>query len=544
MHTPDPPVLQANELSKLNSIGVVLSIASALLDHRALTLAEAALLEDVEPCTDDALLATLATETRLAGDPLGRAYSAVVSAAARRASGQTFTPSGVIDRMLAWACHRQKEIQRVVDPGAGSGRYTLAALRAFPDAVVIACEADPLVALILRTNLVLSGLDCSRVSVQVLDYRLLALEPAAGATLFIGNPPYVRHHDIAPQWKSWYSTFLKERDCPGSKLAGLHLHFFMKTLELARPGDIGCFVTAAEWLDVGYGVALRHMLTTGLGGEQVLVLDPSERVFEDALVSAAITCFSPGTSSSELSITQCSASFVNEEGQVRPEARVSRQLAQQAPRWTQFLAGGSAAKMPGFIELGDLFKVSRGQVTGLNKVWIPGKGAPSLPDRYLRPVIADALDITRAGNSGIDSVLLLKKLVCLPGSLDEVPAELRAEVDAFLRWAQDQGAHLTYTALHRRPWWRVPAQEPAPVVMTYMGRRPPVFALNTANAPFVNIAHGLYPRKPIPHSMLSRIVAWLNANVTCAQGRAYAGGLTKFEPSEAMRIPLPEEFAR
>ena len=45
-----------------------------------------------------------------------------------------------------------------------------------------------------------------------------------------------------------------------SRLAGLHLHFFLRTLELARAGDLGCFVAAAEWLDVNYGAALRWLL--------------------------------------------------------------------------------------------------------------------------------------------------------------------------------------------------------------------------------------------------------------------------------------------
>lgn len=543
MYIPDKSSLASKELSKLNSIRVILGVAATLLQRDPLTLAESELLKEIEPCADSELLAHLAAEVRAGGDPLGLAYCTITSSAARRAQGQTFTPKGVIDSMFSWASRRQSDVQRVVDPGAGSGRYTSAALKEFPRAVIVACEADPLVALILRTNLALSGADGSRVSVHVGDYRSLVLKPVRGPTLFIGNPPYVRHHDISLHWKSWYAALLKERGLPGSKLAGLHLHFFLKTLELAQPGDIGCFVTAAEWLDASYGVALRHMLTQGLGGELVLVTDPSAQVFGDALVSAAITCFAPGGASKELRITRCSLSGDMPVLKGQTGELVMRELAQQETKWTHFLSGGRPANVPGFIELGELFKVSRGQVTGLNKVWIPGKGAPSLPDRYLRPVVADALDITRAGKRGVDDALLLKKLVCLPGDLDEIPAELRSEVDDFLNWAQDQGAHLTYTAQHRRPWWRIPLQEPAPVVMTYMGRRPPVFALNKAKAHVVNIAHCLYPRRPISEAKLSRIVAWLNANVTCAQGRVYAGGLTKFEPSEAMRILLPEELA-
>jgi hypothetical protein len=76
--------------------------------------------------------------------------------------------------------------------------------------------------------------------------------------------------------------------------------------------------------------------------------------------------------------------------------------------------------------------------------------------------------------------------------------------------------------------------------MTYMGRRPPAFALNKAGAQLINVAHGLYPREGKTDAQLLQLVSWLNRNVSQADGRVYAGGLTKFEPSEAMKILVPE----
>lgn len=119
------------------------------------------------------------------------------------------------------------------------------------------------------------------------------MPPCQGPTLFIGNPPYLRHHQIAAEWKQWYSAALRRLDVEGSQLAGLHLHFYAHTLALARPGDLGCYVTSAEWFDTGYGRALRQMLTDGLGGLEVHVLDPAEQVFDDALVSAVVVVFAP-----------------------------------------------------------------------------------------------------------------------------------------------------------------------------------------------------------------------------------------------------------
>jgi hypothetical protein len=81
--------------------------------------------------------------------------------------------------------------------------------------------------------------------------------------------------------------------------------------------------------------------------------------------------------------------------------------------------------------------------------------------------------------------------------------------------------------------------EPAPILATYMARRPPAFVRNLAAARHVNIAHGLYPREPLPAAALDSLAAYLRGSVTAAQGRVYAGGLAKFEPGEMERLLVP-----
>jgi hypothetical protein len=81
--------------------------------------------------------------------------------------------------------------------------------------------------------------------------------------------------------------------------------------------------------------------------------------------------------------------------------------------------------------------------------------------------------------------------------------------------------------------------EPAPILATYMARRPPAFVRNLAAVRHVNIAHGLYPREPLTPAALDSLAAYLRNSVTPAQGRVYAGGLAKFEPGEMERLPVP-----
>ncbi|KUR50024.1 hypothetical protein PST407_01534 [Pseudomonas syringae pv. tomato] len=76
-------------------------------------------------------------------DPLGEAFSSIRSATERRASGAVYTPAPIVRSMMTWLTS-QGVPARIVDPGAGSGRFILAAGEAFPHAKLVAVEMDPL----------------------------------------------------------------------------------------------------------------------------------------------------------------------------------------------------------------------------------------------------------------------------------------------------------------------------------------------------------------------------------------------------------------
>ena len=144
-----------------------------------------------------------------------------------------------------------------------------------------------------------------------------------------------------------------------------------------------------------------------------------------------------------------------------------------------------------------------------------------------------------SAGSALTSAEHLRQVVDLPRDLDSLKPSARHLVDRFLHWAQDQGAHESYIARHRRPWWSVRLREPAPILCTYMARRPPGFVRNLCGVRHINVAHGLYPRRALSDAQLSHLTEWLNRNVGTEQGRTYAEGLTKFEPKEVERILIP-----
>lgn len=498
-------------------------------ETEAQLIAEAEIVSDVDTA---ALIASI----RLGNDPLGEAFARLRSPRQRRSLGAVYTPSAIVDAMVSWVAERANP-SRVIDPGAGSGRFALKAGRALPEASLVAIELDPLAALLTRANLTAASLDC-RSQVVVGDYRQLEIDPCEGVTAFIGNPPYVRHHDIDPSWKEWLKSTADGRGLPVSGLSGLHMYFFLATFEHAQPGDVGAFVTSSEWLDVNYGHLLRAMLTDGLGGESIHVIDAEAMPFEHAATTAAVTCFKVGSQAE--SVVMRKVGRVEDLADLADQSqgrRISKRLLSDEKRWSPLLVS-TRPPPEGHVELGEICRVHRGAVTGANATWITEADNPVLPKAALFPSVTKARELFDA-----DDVLRscddLRAVIDLPVDLDELDSDDRLLAEQFLRFAERNGARSSYIARHRKPWWSVRLRSPAPILATYMARRPPAFVRNPVGVRHVNVAHGIYPREPMAEAVLDSLAASLRASVSTTQGRTYAGGLTKFEPSEMQRIPVP-----
>jgi hypothetical protein len=497
---------------------------------------------DLEP---DTVLDALRERIAAGRDPLGDALCAARGAVGRRQLGQTLTPSPIVASMIEWAARQPGDAgpRRVIDPGTGSARFLVAAGRRWPQAELIGVETDPVAALIARANLAAAGL-ASRATVIRDDYRSVRIPPASGPTLYLGNPPYVRHHQIPADWKQWFAGTARRRGLAASGLAGLHVHFFLATALHAAPGDIGVFITAAEWLDVNYGSLVRSLLLGDLGGQSVHLLEPASPVFADATVTSAISCFLPGSKPDSMRLRL--AASPDELGALSGGQPVSRARLTQARRWGPLVRDPArpSARLPaGHVELGEICRVHRGQVTGANAVWVRGQADADVPLRFRFPAVTRARELFGAAEV-LATAASLRVVIDLPAELDGLADPERELVRAFIASAARAGAADSYIARHRRPWWRVRLAEPAPILASYMARRPPAFVRNMAGVRHLNIAHGLYPRDPLPGQVLDRLAGYLRRSVGLGQGRTYAGGLTKFEPGEMERLPVPWEQIR
>lgn len=524
--------------SEQQLIGLAAALGAA--DVPELSPPEQTLLAEAKTIDETLVRSTMRAITHDSTDPLGDMFCALRSPEERRPRGATYTPDVIVQAMVAWAC-KQIEPVRIVDVGTGSGRFLVAAGHRFPKAELIGSEIDPTAALIARGHLTAAGL-AQRSRIILGDYRELNLPQAPGRTLFIGNPPYVRHHLLEQRWKSWLARTAKRYNLSASKLAGLHVHFFLATAEHAAKGDMGVFVTSSEWLDVNYGSLVRELLVRHLGVKGIHVIEPTALPFEDAATTAVITNFFVGQQPTDVELQRVESAM--QLADLSTKQHVRRERLEAAPRWTPLTR--TAREWPeGFVELGELCRVHRGQVTGMNSVWIIPSDVDELPESVLFPSVTKARELFQAGFA-LEDTSGLRNVIDLPISYQDIyDGAERKSIERFLRAAKRKGAHKSYTATHRKAWYSIGLREPAPILASYMARRSPTFVRNLGEARHINIAHGLYPREPLSETMLRRLAIHLTESTTQGQGRTYAGGLTKFEPKEMERliVPSPEMLA-
>jgi hypothetical protein len=369
------------------------------------------------------------------------------------------------------------------------------------------------------------------------DYLGARIPEHDGKTAWVGNPPYVRHHDLTPATKAWAARAAQKVGCKISGLAGLHALFFLATVLHGKAGDVGSFVTSAEWLDVGYGSIVRNLFVNGLGGRALDLVDPRAAPFEDAMTTALITCFELGRAPGAVAIQlvgQPNELAQLEGGKLVPAADMARQK-----RWSHLFKETQRELHNGHV-LGDVARVHRGFVTGGNEFFIMTRddAAKRGLAAWVKPAITNAGEIL-SSDGVIRDTPALRVVLDLPADFDR---SANPDVNAYLNRGEEAGVDNGYITTHRKPWWRVRVGEPAPIVASYMARQAPRFALNPDGVALLNIGHGIHPKEPMRDEQIEALAAVLNAGRSgfAGTGRTYHGGLEKFEPREMEALPIPD----
>ncbi len=254
----------------------------------------------------------------LGNDPLGRLYEATRDEADRRGHGQFYTPMPVAEAAAEWAIAGVGDRLSVLDPGAGSGSFLVAAARALRHRSVEPADAR------------LVGVDLKRIPLELARHRLALADgyhagftsintsffdlepgarPPAGTQLddatdappvgqfdaVIGNPPFVRGEslaDDAEHYRAHLASFgpagrtpYLDGDQAISRRSDAYVYFVTQATRFLTPGGRLAFVLPTKWLMSDYGEHLQRFLFDHYAVNAVVDLGTA---FDDALVETCL----------------------------------------------------------------------------------------------------------------------------------------------------------------------------------------------------------------------------------------------------------------
>jgi adenine-specific DNA-methyltransferase len=484
------------------------------------------------------------------------------AAAERNRLGQFSTPPALALDMLALARRAAGPDAplRLLDPALGTGVFFYAALQTFGRERLARAwghEIDPAPAAEARALWSGHGL-----AVTTGDFcRAGPPAPARDRpTLVACNPPYVRHHHLAPSRKRFLRRRVRALGLDLSGLAGLYAYFLLLADPWLVRGGLGLWIIPSEFLDVGYGHGLRAYLARRVTLLRIHRFDPDAPRFAGALVTSTVLLYRKARPPRDHAVALTDGESLAAPSQTNRVIQADLDpAAKWSPLWRPAPARPERTPQEG-VTLGDLFAVRRGIATGANRYFILARDEArrlGLPARFLRPVLpgprAVAGDVVDRAGDGFPA--RLPHLVVL--DCDLPIGEIRRRHPALARYldrGRRQGIHLRYLARHRRPWYGQERRPPAPIVCTYMGRRRGGrflrFIRNRSGATATNVYHLLYPKPALAErldnagDLLDRIWAGLRQAESGleAAGRTYGGGLVKIEPRELEALVLPREL--
>lgn len=479
-------------------------------------------------------------------DIVGEAFQELLPGAIRRAAGQFLTPHWAADLMGAWLL--QEETDLLCDPAVGSARLLYrTAQRPEPGPnELLGFDIDQSCLAMADLNLQARGLKSYRVERR--NFLLDPIDVAPDAVTC--NPPYCRHHAIDPAEKAAiHDGFAERLGLRLNRLAGLHVLFLVRALEIAAPGARLAFITPAEWLDVNYGREVKQFVLEHARVEALVILKDDHLFFDGALTTAAITLLrkhgsgpDPGRTTkivhlpTDLPEVDAVLAALRGEGGLR----VDEVQLDAVQRWSRKTAARSRGRA-----LGELARVRRGIATGCNRFFVISEATRREHDLALddllscitSPRLIDGLELTSRDLDTLDDEIPRWALECRdPGSEDS-----ETSLGRYLRRGRDKlQAHAGYLASKRRPWYALERRVASPILFTYMNRQRPRFIRNRAEAVPLNTFLIVEPRDGVDVEQLWQA---LNSEAFLHQlqdeRRAYGGGLWKIEPKELEALPLP-----
>lgn len=453
-------------------------------------------------------------------------YAGVVGLEHRKRFAQFFTPEAIADFMARWVLDGRKKAD-VLEPAFGLGAFSRSLFKQNPKVRVVGYEADATIYNYAAENVAQAGSD---VLLYNEDYLRASWEDKYDG--IICNPPYLKFHDYDNA-----SLVPLVNEQLGIRLNGftnLYTLFLLKSISQLRDGGRMAYIVPSEFLNSDYGVEVKRALLRSGVLRHVVVVDFTQRAFDDALTTACILlCHKDG------SLSEVRFSHVSDVGQLQASlADYSAWAADQLKpetKWKQYYEGARSADYRHLVPFSTFAKVSRGIATGANDYFTfreSKKELYGIPERCLMRCVCHSTDVHGLFFTDDDFQRLSHsdKAVYLFNGRADVEDE---HVRGYISLGEETGADKRYLTASRKPWYAIENRKPSPIWVSVFTRKGLRFVRNIAGVSNLTTFHCVYDAGVVDIDVLfGYLVTNVAKEIFMDNSRQYGNGLVKFEPND------------
>lgn len=485
----------------------------------------------------------------------GALYTRAIPQKSRRQLGQFWTSAEVADWMTGWLL--EGEPSTLLDVGCGAGNFLLSARGRTESVSLSGLDVSPH-ALNLATA---AHLDRGRPVPALFTCDFLRKPLPRGAEAVVCNPPYTRHHDIAPDTKDAMQAFFRIRlRLDVSRQGTLALFFLLKLIAEMQEGVRAAVIAPMEVVDARYGQAARVALLRYTALDAMIHFAPQMSAFHKVDVGATILLFTKGGVPQpirHLTLHKLpdTASLLDALRERAPRDLPFGRLEMQSPeelvgvrKWFHIARNGVPTVPEGrAVVLGTLAKVMRGIATGANDFFALSNDEVRL--RRLEPYVVRTLQRNREARGlvfGPDEWAALRTegrrvwLLYLNRTELDAPA-----LRAYVAEGEREGYHRRSLVRTRRAWYLMEQREVPSLFFTILTRGNPRFIWNAAGVRPLNMFSCVYPHRSVQEAGLAEALWALLNSTFCRErlaqvSRTYGGNTLKVEPRELDQLPVPD----
>jgi adenine-specific DNA-methyltransferase len=469
-----------------------------------------------------------------------------------------YTPHSVAQILTDWAVTRADAL--VLDPSYGGCAFLNAAFTtltkrgsARPERQIFGVDVDPSANNYLR-DLLAAGAASRQYICR--DFFELGRDYFGGQSFdaVVGNPPYIRYHNIPEKLQRKAEARLAEIGISISGRASYWAFFLLYSMQFLRKGGRLAMVLPGALLHTDYSLKVRELFNRHF--EKVYIYLLQERIFDNTQEESVIVC-AEGAGKKHRTVRVEHVSTIEDLrksiAQTENKAHVNGEESRDGGLLRALVDDevieiyDELSDGPGVIRLGDWADKRIGIVTGNNGYFILSQDERKqtcIPERYFSPVIrrpayVNGLVATDRNLKYLDKEGRPYLLLTPPENLARGPKALRK----YIEQGEEKGVNLAWQCKSRDPWYVVPLTYVPEAIIPCMAASWARLMVNHSSYTCTNNLIRLSWRETRPAHDWTRLalgtissLCQLSAELV---GRSYGGGVLKLEPSELMRLAIP-----